>query len=157
MTAAPIIIEQAKLTGVSPMLIAALIHQESGGNQWAIRYEPAFFKRYVEGKTKATLQGYVPKRCSLETERTNRAQSWGYCQLMGQVARERGFKGEFLSELLDPTTNIRMGAEFLQALLHKYESTEAALLRYNGGGDPDYGKKVLSHIDSGACQYLLCS
>lgn len=157
MTLAGLIIEQSKLTGVSPMLLAAVIHQESSGNPWAIRYEPAFFRRYLEAKTRKTLEGYVPTRCSFETELRSRAYSYGLLQLMGQVARERGFRGEFLTELLDPATNLKWGSEFLQTLLLKHQNTEKALLRWNGGGDPDYGKKVLKHIDSGDCHYLLSS
>lgn len=154
---APIIIANAKLTGISPMLIAAVIHQESWGNIYAVRYEPAFERKYLSKKTKSTLEGYVPKVCTLNTEIKLRATSFGCVQLMGQVARERGFKGEFLTELFDPQLNIKLGTEFLQALLLKHESTEKALLRWNGGGDPEYGKKVLRHIDTGDCQYLLCS
>lgn len=151
------IIQAAKTTGMSPNLLAAVIHQESAGNPYAIRYEPAFLKRYLESKTRADIQGYVPTKCSFHTEIHARSTSWGLMQLMGQVARERGFKGEFLSELVDPAINLKWGSEFLQTLLHKYQTTEAALLRWNGGGDKGYAKKVLGHIDSGACHYLLCS
>jgi soluble lytic murein transglycosylase-like protein len=73
------------------------------------------------------------------------------------VLRERGFKGEFLTEALDPRLNIKLGSEFLQTLLLKHDTTEKALLRWNGGGNPDYGKEVLRHIDTGECHYLLCS
>ncbi len=157
MTLAAIIIEASKATGVSPTLLAAVIHQESAGNPYAVRYEPGFFKRYVETKTRKTMLGYVPVRCSFETEARLRATSFGLMQIMGQVLRERGFKGEFLTEALDPKTNIKWGSEFLQTLLLKHQDTEAALLRWNGGGNKNYGKEVLGHIDSGACHYLLCS
>lgn len=151
-----IIVENAKKTGISPNLIAALIHQESAGNIYAVRYEPGFFDRYVKTRTKDTLQGFVPSMCTLETEKRLRATSFGLVQMMGQVARERGFRGQFLSEIIDPETNVRLGTEFLQTLLLKYDSTEAALLRWNGGGNKNYAKEVLGHIDSGACHYLLC-
>lgn len=157
MTLAGLIIEQSKLTGISPMLMAAVIHQESSGNPWAVRYEPAFERRYLSSKTRSSLEGYVPKLCTLDTEIKMRATSYSLMQILGQVARERGFKGEFLTELLDPKVNLKWGAEYLQTLLLKHQNTEKALLRWNGGGDPDYGKKVLSHIDSGACHYLLSS
>lgn len=151
------IINAAKLTGISPQLLCAVIHQESGGNSFAVRYEPAFLKKYLETKTRKNIGGYVPSRCSWETEVHCRSTSYGLTQIMGQVARERGFEGEFLTELLDPVTNLKWGSEFLQMLLHKYETTEKALLRWNGGGDPDYAKKVLGHIESGAYHYLLVS
>ena len=157
MSLAPLIIEASTATGVSPMLLAAVIHQESSGNIYAIRYEPAFFKKYVEDKTRKTMLGYVPTRCSFETEARLRAHSFGLMQIMGQVLRERGFKAEFLTEAIDPKTNLKWGSEFLQTLLLKHQDTEAALLRWNGGGNKAYGKEVLGHIDSGACHYLLSS
>jgi soluble lytic murein transglycosylase-like protein len=149
------IIETAKLTGISPQLLCAVIHQESSGNPYAVRYEPAFLKRYLEDKTKKTIGGHIPTKCSWQTEVQMRATSFGLMQIMGQVARERGFKGEFLTELCDPAVNLKWGSEFLQTLLHKHDTTEKALLRWNGGGDPDYGKKIMRHIDSGAYHYLL--
>lgn len=157
MSIAPLIIEASQQTGISPMLLAAVIHQESAGNPFAVRYEPNFFKKYVEDKTRKTMLGHVPTRCAFETEARLRATSFGLMQIMGQVLRERGFKGEFLTEALDPKTNLKWGSEFLQTLLLKHQDTEAALLRWNGGGNKNYGKEVLGHIDSGACHYLLSS
>lgn len=155
MKLAPFIQHASSQTGISVELLAAVIHQESGGNPFAVRYEPAFLKRYLEDKTKKTIGGYVPARCSWQTEVQMRSTSFGLMQLMGQVARERGFQGEFLTELCDPAVNLKWGSELLQTLLHKHDTTEKALLRWNGGGDPNYGKKVLGHIDSGAYHYLL--
>jgi soluble lytic murein transglycosylase-like protein len=157
MKIAPLIIEASKKTGIAPSLLASVIHQESRGEIYAVRFEPLFFDKYVKGKTKKTSIGHIPSMCSWATEQNLRAHSFGLFQMMGQVARERGFKGEFLTELLDPATNIKLGSEFLQTLLLKYEDTEKALLRWNGGGNPEYGKEVLSHVSSGAFHYLLCS
>lgn len=157
MKLASIIIETAKVTGISPQLLCAVIHQESSGNPYAVRYEPAFLKRYLEDKTKKTIGGHIPTKCSWQTEVQMRATSFGLMQIMGQVARERGFQGEFLTELCDPAVNLKWGSEFLQTLLHKHDTTEKALLRWNGGGDPDYGKKIMAHIESGVYQYLLVS
>lgn len=157
MSIASLIIQASKLTGIEPNLLCAVIHQESGGKPYAVRYEPAFYKTYVQTKTAKTLLGHVPTTCSLETEKQMRATSFGLMQMMGQVFRERGFRGEFLTETLDPAINIKFGSEFLKHLLDKNGSTEKALLRWNGGGNPDYGKEVLSHIASGVCHYLLIS
>lgn len=157
MTISKLIIDASKRTGISPNLLAAVIHQESGGNVYAVRFEPAFLKKYLETKTKKNIGGYVPTRCSWTTEIQLRATSLGLMQCMGQVLRERGFKEEFLTEALEPETNIKWGSEFLQTLLLKYDNTQAALQRWNGGGNPNYAKEVLGHIDSGACHYLLCS
>ena len=93
------IISASQTTGISANLLAAVVHQESGGNPFAVRYEPAFLKKYLEDKTKKTIGGYVPTKCSWETEVYLRSVSYGAMQIMGQVARERGFKGEFLTQL----------------------------------------------------------
>lgn len=143
--------EQNLKTGLDPLLIAAVIHQESSGNTYAVRYEPAFFKRYIQGKDWDRLGGYVPRLATLDTERKCRSTSYGLMQIMGQVARERGFRGEFLTELCDPKVNLEIGCSFLKHLVERTGSTQAALQRYNGGGDPNYAKKVFAHIDSGVC------
>ena len=157
MKIAPLIIEASKKTGIAPSLLAAVIHQESRGEIYAVRYEPLFFDKYVKGKTKKTSIGHIPSSCSWATEQQLRAHSFGLFQMMGQVARERGFKGEFLTELLDPATNIKWGSEFLQTLLLKYEDAEKALLRWNGGANPDYGIEVLSLVNRVDYHSLLCS
>lgn len=149
-----LIIQASEQTGISSALIAAVIHQESRGQVYAIRYEPGFYRKYLEKKTREQLIGFVPSAASLDTELYGRACSYGLMQVMGNTMRERGFKGQFLTELLDPATNIRLGSEFLQTLLLRHKTTEKALQRWNGGGNPEYAKQVLAHLDSGAAHYL---
>lgn len=89
----------------------------------AVRYEPAFYRRYVE-----------PQGITSDTEARCRAMSWGLFQIMGQVARERGFKGDYLPALCDPKTNARIASEYLRDLKHRSDGTwEGALASYNGG------------------------
>lgn len=142
-----------------PDVVAALIFQESKGYPFAIREEigSGFYNRYV----KDPLLGFVPKRITKQTEKYLRAFSFGLCQIMGQVARERGFAGESLGQLFDPAINIELGCKILRAHLDRFKgSTEdaayrAALLRYNGGGDPDYPNKVFNHILTGAYKQVM--
>lgn len=150
-----IIQDQHRKTGLNPRLIAAVIQQESSGNPYAVRYEPEFYKRYIQTKTKQSLGGYWPRLATEETERRFRTSSFGLMQIMGQVAREQNFRGEFLTELCDPAVNLDICCAFLAELLEKRGSVEAALLRYNGGGAPDYAKKVFAHMDSGAADRWL--
>ena len=94
-------------------LITGVIATESGGDPWAVRFE-ALFRAH-----------YVPDNCqtfgaSHETERTTRACSWGLMQIMGQVAREHGFKGEFLSELCAPATGMEYGCRHLARFRDRY-------------------------------------
>ena len=125
---------QARLIGVDPILACAVAEQESGWDTWAIRYEPAFFTRYV-----------APQVNLSDTERHARAFSWGLFQVMGQVARERGYTGEFLSSLCLPENGIAVGLKFLKHLLDISEGDETkALLKWNGGGRPEYATEVLA-------------
>jgi Transglycosylase SLT domain len=78
-------------------LVCAIVEQESAWDAHAIRYEPAFRTRYV-----APLA--LPP-----TEEIARSMSWGLMQVMGQVAREHGFAGKFLSALCEPAAGLDIG------------------------------------------------
>jgi len=64
---------------LDPSLVCAVVEQESAWNPWAIRYEPAFFSKFV-----ASL--YTNNKIAA-TEAYARGFSWGLMQVMGQVAR----------------------------------------------------------------------
>src|SRR5208282_6594144 len=89
--------------GLDPALVCAVVEQESAWDAHAIRYEPAFRARYV-----APL-GLTP------TEEIARSISWGLLQVMGQVAREHGFAGKFLSALCDAAAGLDVGCAVLAA------------------------------------------
>jgi soluble lytic murein transglycosylase-like protein len=65
---------------LDPALVCAICEQESAWDPFALRYEPAFFDRYVAPQLAA---GKISV-----TEAHARAFSWGLMQVMGQVARE---------------------------------------------------------------------
>ena len=65
---------------------------------------------------------------------------------MGQVAREQSFTGRYLSEHCDPDVGIEYGCRKLSSCLKATASIMEALLRYNGGGDPNYGHDVMARI-----------
>lgn len=122
---------------IDPALVCAVCEHESGGwNPWAVRMEPAFYERYTKPMTLT------------DTEEYNRAQSFGLMQVMGQTAREFGFKGKYLTELCDPETGIEYGCRKLRECLDKRNGDiRVALLRYNGGGNKSYPDMVLKLID----------
>src|SRR5690242_15899830 len=97
--------QKAQVYKLPDVLICAIVEQESAWNTWAIRYEPAFFDRYI---SKLNLPN--------ETEAHARAFSWGLMQTMGQVAREHGFHGP-LSALCDPDNGLEMGCKIFAAKL----------------------------------------
>src|SRR6266576_129532 len=121
--------------GIDIAMICAVIEQESEWNQWTMRYEPAFFDRYVKNVTNINT-----------TESIARATSYGLMQVMGQTARELGFTGKFLSELCDPEVGIEYGSKKLQACFLAKGTGEPGLLAYNGGGNQQYGRQVLARV-----------
>lgn len=126
----------AEKHSVDPALVCAVVEQESGWEPFAIRYEPAFRSRYV-----APL-GLPP------TEEVARSTSWGLMQVMGQLAREHGFSGEFLSALTDPQTGLDVGCAVLSA---KLTAADGGLVRalnlWNGGANPNYSQEVLARVE----------
>jgi len=95
----------AEKHALDPALVCAVVEQESAWDAHAIRYEPAFRTRYV-----APL-GLPP------TEEIARSVSWGLMQVMGQVAREHGFGGKFLSALCEPAAGLDIGCAVLASKL----------------------------------------
>jgi len=127
----------AATQSLDPALVCAVIEQESGWNPWAIRYEPAFFSKYV-----ASL--YTNNKISA-SEAYARGFSWGLMQVMGQVARETGFDAPFLSALCDPEQGLAVGCKVLRKKLDAMAGdTTRGLLAWNGGGNPSYAAQVLA-------------
>jgi len=150
---------------LDPVLVCAIVEQESAWDPHAIRYEPAFRQRYV-----APL-GLPP------TEEVARSISWGLMQVMGQVAREHGFRAKSLAALCDPATALDVGCAVFAAKLHAAGTDAApigaaahdahaasvvnhdvdaagivnqnltrALALWNGGANPDYAAQVFARL-----------
>jgi soluble lytic murein transglycosylase-like protein len=127
----------AAVQSLDPALVCAVVEQESGWNPWAMRYEPAFFAKYV-----ANL--YTNNKISA-SEAYARGFSWGLMQVMGQVARETGFDALFLSALCDPEQGLATGCRVLRKKLDAMAGDATrALLAWNGGGNPAYAAQVLA-------------
>lgn len=128
---------------IDSALVCAIVEQESAWNTYAIRYEPGFRARYV-----APL-GLPP------TEEIARSISWGLMQVMGQVAREHGFDGKFLSTLCDPALGLDLGCAVLASKLSAAQQSGQgsaaseiirALQLWNGGSNPNYAAEVLARL-----------
>jgi soluble lytic murein transglycosylase-like protein len=118
-------------------LVCAVVEQVSGWNPWAMRYEPAFFAKYV-----AALYTNYKVTAS---EAYARGFSWGLMQVMGQVARETGFEGPFLSALCDPEQSLALGCKVPRKKFdaHGGDCTKA-LLAWNGGTNAAYPAQVFA-------------
>jgi soluble lytic murein transglycosylase-like protein len=120
---------------LDPALICAIVEQESGWDIWAVRYEPAFYIHYV-----------LPQRGLTATEAYGRAFSYGLLQLMGEVAREEGFKGP-LPSLHDPEIGLDWGCtHFKRKLVSAENNVTKALLLWNGGNNTAYPTQVQARI-----------
>lgn len=128
--------DTANKHAVDPSLFCALCDHESQGWQWAaVRYEAGFYARYIDKMVGLT-----------QTEKTMRATSFGLGQVMGQTAREYGFDGHFLTELLEPSAGLEYACRKLARCLKNTTDINAALLEYNGGGNPSYPALVLANF-----------
>lgn len=127
--------QAASQHALDPALVCAVIEQESAWDPHAIRYEPGFRLRYV-----APL--HLPA-----SEEIARSISWGLMQVMGQVAREYGFSGKFLSALCEPANGIELGCRVLAAKLAGTEGdVSRGLALWNGGANLDYPAQVLARL-----------
>jgi soluble lytic murein transglycosylase-like protein len=127
----------AAAQSLDPALVCAVVEQESAWNPWAMRYEPAFFAKYV-----AHL--YTNNKITA-SEACARGFSWGLMQVMGQVAREMGFDGTFLSATCDPEESLTIGCKLLRKKIDAMDGdTTRGLLAWNGGGNPAYPAQVLA-------------
>lgn len=133
-------------------IVRAVVQQESSGNDDAMRYEPGFDRRY-----NLKTGDYVPACCSRDTEEVGRATSWGPMQIMGQTARELGFRGWF-PELCEPEVGLDWCCRYLRRLADRYLADggwPVVLRAYNGGSGNrhnlanTYPDHVLARIPGG--------
>ena len=104
-------------------LLYAIIEVESNWNIYACRHEPAFQNKYI-----------TPKNINDEQEEYFRACSWGLGQIMGQVARERGYVDSIL-KLINPYINLEYVCKQLQVLYVRYDNWTHVISAYNQGNN----------------------
>ena len=152
-----------------PQLVIGVIAVESGGDVYAWNPEPKYryfwnVKRNSPFRkvTSAEIDSKVPPRDfpalagDRDQEWWGQQASWGLMQLMGAVARERGFKGKYLPEICTPEINIQLGCAHLAQYKRRYFDQygwPGVCRAFNGGGyaaknntNPEYPKKVLAAI-----------
>lgn len=125
--------------GLDPNLVEAVVIAESSGYTDAFRFEPGFYRRYLESNPEYANQN--PRRVS---------SSYGLCQVMYTTAQQYGFSGK-PEELFVPEVGLQYGCLHLRRLMAWAKGdTRKALAAYNGGqgnytaSDPQrYASKVL--------------
>lgn len=139
----------ANAAGLEPVLVAALILQESGGNSRAIRHEPEYRWLWPGGGPVTP-----PPGVSLATEVAQQRTSWGLMQVMGAVAREYGCREPFLTALIDdPALGLRFGCLHLAVLFARFPGAgrEGAVSAYNAGhptpdNETSYVRPVIARL-----------
>ena len=125
--------------GVEAAFLGAIVAQESGGNTWAMRYEPAFGylwdiekqMPYRGVQNPATFP--APDFVSSQTEWMAQKTSFGCCQVMGAVARDLLFPGKFLTELCDPNVGVEYGARLIARIMNQHKDLDEVACVYNHG------------------------
>jgi soluble lytic murein transglycosylase-like protein len=108
--------------GLDPLLVEAIVWQESAGRADAFRFEPAYYDRYVAGK---------PEWATWEPRRV--ASSYGLMQIMYLTALAHEWSGP-PEGLFDIPTNLDIGCRILRRLLETFKfDVLKGLAAYNGG------------------------
>lgn len=139
-----LIYSKANDFGIPPMLVAAIVYQESRGFVYAVRVEPNFpYLHRPEHFAKY-------QRITVETEKALQKQSFGLMQIMGGTARWLGFEGA-LPALYKPENNLYWGCKYLAYLKDKYSVTEDFVAAFNAGSpkiNKDGSYKNQNYVDS---------
>lgn len=140
----------ARRFGIGRDLLLALVCQESAGDPSARREEPGFLRVYNAGivKSLARVPNAQDRRRYLEwyaRQPIALATSYGLCQVLNIVAIEFGVRLAEVMSQTDPATSLEAGCAKLRACLQAtHGDVSKALLRYNGGGAPQYDDEVLA-------------
>jgi hypothetical protein len=142
-----IAIGAAKAADIPAPFVLALVEVESGGNPWAWNPEPAY-RYYWNTKTGRPFRALTPAEtasrvppCDFpafpgadrDAEFWGQGVSWGLMQVMGAVARERGFGAPFLTALCDPAENCRIGVAVFRSMMERFGKAPSAIAAYNAG------------------------
>jgi soluble lytic murein transglycosylase-like protein len=108
--------------GLDANVVEAIVIAESSGQTDAFRYEPGFYRRYLE--TKPEYAGQNPRRI---------ASSYGLMQVMFTTAQQYGFT-DAPEALFLPETGLQYGClHFARLLSWAKGDLRKALAAYNGG------------------------
>lgn len=142
----PMIKEFGAKHSIDPILISAIIYQESSFNTDAVRFEPKL-------KMASYPYSYAGKlQITMETELNFQHCSWGLMQVLGVKARELGFDAP-LHLLCNPYNGIEFGCRVLDKLFKRYDKIDMIIAAYNAGsalpsGNPNQSFVNQEYVDS---------
>ena len=161
-----LIVQTADRFKVPRGLALAVCEQESSFDPWAWNPEPKYrclwdllmqkpFRKLTPAEIASEFPPKdfrAPRGVPTDAEWWGQQASWGLMQVMGAVARERGFMGKFLSQLCDPGVGLPYGCIHLAAYLQRYKEPFPALEAYNGGPgavgkNAKYAREVLARLE----------
>jgi len=132
--------------GLDVDLVLAIIAQESRGRAAAWNPEPRYrwVAHWETGEAwpitdaQATMKTPPPDfphppGVDADAEFLGQQASWGLLQVMGAVARERGFRGTDLPALCEPWRGLYYGVAQLVYLRKRFGTGDDLLATYNGG------------------------
>lgn len=134
---------------LDPDLVLAVVCQESAGDTYAWRPEPAFLRRRQDGILTSVqrVKDPVDRRRYLEWMSKDPlifATSMGLMQSLVITAIEHGIRLAYPTSLCDPAVGLAAGCTKLGMSMSVLREPKAALQDYNGGGNPDYADEVLA-------------
>lgn len=161
---------EARRHDLNPAWVLGIIAVESSGETDAYNPEPRYryfwdlragapFRRPTEAElaSKFPPKDFAgPRGVDPDAEWWGQQASWGLMQVMGAVARERGFTGRHLPGLCTrPEANLQVGCRHLRAYLRRHGGKlDLAVASYNAGSPRledakvrDYVTKVMLAID----------
>lgn len=141
--------------GIDPDIISAIILTESGGNTWAVRYEPMY--KWVLGVT-AIREYSEAIGITVETIMISQKMSFGLMQIMYAIALdEYDFRGS-PTMLCEPSVGIDYGCRHLRKFIDRYGASNESdyISAYNQGSarkteggmywNQKYVDKVYKHL-----------
>ena len=125
--------------GVEAAFLAAIVMQESSGDTWAMRYEPAY--NYLwDVEANKPFRGVMnpqtfpaPDGVSSQTEWMSQKTSFGCCQILGAVARELCYPNKYLTSLCDPDVGVEYGARLIARIMTSHKDPAEIASVYNSG------------------------
>jgi soluble lytic murein transglycosylase-like protein len=165
----PLIEKTSAQRGIDPDIVEAMVLQESQGRAWAWNPEPRY-RYFWDVKRQAPFRTLTPAEVAskwppqdfpaLTAERDQewwaQQASWGLLQVMGAVARERGFTGLYLTELSDPALGLTLGCQHYAAMLRLAKGDPwVAVAMFNAGPGGWKGGQAQIHVGKVKRYYAL--